>query len=30
MWRERSNLWRFLKWTGEVQRYVTPNAKPSR
>jgi hypothetical protein len=29
MWRERSNLWRFLKWTSEVQRYITPKAKTS-
>jgi len=27
MWRERSNLWRFLKWTGEIERYVHPKAK---
>src|SRR6266851_4835837 len=25
MWRERGNLWRFLKWTGEMKRYVHPN-----
>ena len=24
MWRERSNLWRFLKWTAEIERYVHP------
>jgi hypothetical protein len=28
MWRERGNLWRFLKWTGEMERYVHP--KPNR
>ena len=27
MWRERSNLWRFLKWTGEIERYVHPAQK---
>jgi hypothetical protein len=29
MWRERSELWRFLKWTGEMERYVHPGAKKS-
>ena len=29
MWRERSNLWRFLRWTGEIQRYVHPKPKSS-
>jgi hypothetical protein len=24
VWRERSNLWRFLKWTAEMERYVHP------
>jgi hypothetical protein len=27
MWRERRELWRFLKWTGEMERYVYPKAK---
>jgi hypothetical protein len=26
-WRERGNLWRFLKWTGEMERYVHPKPK---
>jgi hypothetical protein len=29
MWRERSDLWRFLKWTGEMERYVHPKPKSS-
>jgi len=29
MWRERSNLWRFLKWTAEIERYVHPGLKRS-
>ena len=24
VWRERAHLWRFLKWTAEMQRYVQP------
>ena len=24
MWRERNNLWRFLEWTGEMERHVRP------
>jgi len=28
-WRERGNLWRFLKWTSEMERYVHPKAKRS-
>jgi hypothetical protein len=28
-WRERSHLWRFLKWTSEMDRYVHPKAKSS-
>jgi hypothetical protein len=24
VWRERVHLWRFLKWTGEMDRYVHP------
>jgi hypothetical protein len=28
-WRERGHLWRFLKWTSEMERYVHPNAKSS-
>ena len=27
MWRERGDLWRFLKWTGEMERYVHPKPK---
>ena len=27
VWRERQQLWRFLKWTGEMDRYVHPKAK---
>ncbi|HTM35396.1 MAG TPA: hypothetical protein VL156_01500 [Terriglobales bacterium] len=23
-WRERKNLWRFLKWTGEMEHYARP------
>jgi hypothetical protein len=26
-WRERENLWRFLKWTGEMERYARPRGK---
>jgi hypothetical protein len=29
MWRERGDLWRFLKWTGEMEAYVHPNPKGS-
>jgi hypothetical protein len=29
MWRERSELWRFLRWTGEMERYVHPKPKSS-
>jgi hypothetical protein len=29
MWRERVELWRFLKWTGEMERYVHPKPKNS-
>lgn len=29
MWRERNNLWRFLRWTGEMERYVHPKPKNS-
>lgn len=28
VWRERNDLWRFLKWTAEMERYVHPGAKP--
>ena len=28
-WRERKNLWRFLKWTSEMDEYVRPKAKAS-
>jgi hypothetical protein len=27
LWRERHNLWRFLKWTGEMEHYARPAAK---
>jgi len=27
LWTERGSLWRFLKWTGEMDRYVHPGAK---
>jgi hypothetical protein len=27
MWRERASLWRFLKWTGEMERYAHPKPK---
>jgi hypothetical protein len=27
LWRERSSLWRFLKWTGEMERYAHPKPK---
>ena len=26
-WRERGNLWRFLKWTAEMERYAHPKPK---
>jgi hypothetical protein len=26
LWTERSSLWRFLKWTAEMDRYVHPGA----
>jgi len=26
-WTERANLWRFLKWTAEMDRRVHPKAK---
>ena len=29
MWRERHELWRFLRWTGEMERYVHPKPKSS-
>ena len=29
MWRERADLWRFLKWTAEMERYVHPKPKGS-
>src|SRR5579863_8556841 len=29
MWRERRELWQFLKWTGEMERYVHPKPKNS-
>ena len=29
VWRERSELWRFLRWTGEMERYVHPKPKSS-
>ena len=27
LWHERGNLWRFLKWTGEMEHYARPVAK---
>ena len=27
--RERKQLWRFLVWTGEMEGYARPKAKPS-
>jgi hypothetical protein len=27
--RERGNLWRFLKWTGEMEHYARPKPKAS-
>ncbi len=27
MWRERRELWQFLSWTGEMERYVHPRPK---
>ena len=29
VWRERRELWLFLKWTGEMERYVHPRPKSS-
>jgi hypothetical protein len=29
LWTERASLWRFLKWTAEMDRYVHPGAKNS-
>jgi hypothetical protein len=29
VWRERRHLWRFLQWTGEMERYVHPKPKSS-
>ena len=29
MWRERRELWLFLKWTAEMERYVHPKPKSS-
>ena len=29
MWRERNELLRFLRWTGEMDRYVHPKPKSS-
>ena len=29
LWRERSQLWRFLKWTGEMERYAHSKPKSS-
>jgi hypothetical protein len=27
VWRERHELWRFLKWTGDMERWVRPRPK---
>ena len=29
VWQERVNLWRFLKWSAEMERYARPKAKTS-
>jgi hypothetical protein len=29
VWRERGNLWRFLKWTAEMDRHAHPKPKAS-
>jgi len=29
LWRERRNLWRFLTWTGKMERWVHPKPKTS-
>jgi len=29
MWIERASLWRFLKWTVEMDRYIHPGTKKS-
>src|SRR2546427_10762473 len=29
MWRERGDLWHFLKWTGEMEGYIHPKPKRS-
>jgi hypothetical protein len=29
LWIERTSLWRFLKWTAEMDRYVHPGVKNS-
>lgn len=29
IWRERRELWGFLKWTGEMERWVNPKPKNS-
>ncbi|HEY1270368.1 MAG TPA: hypothetical protein VGF08_00200 [Terriglobales bacterium] len=29
VYRERHNLWRFLKWTGEMERHARPRLKSS-
>ena len=28
-WRERRRLWRFLRWTREMERYAQPRPKSS-
>ena len=30
LWKERTQLWRFLKWTGEMRGYVNPRTKALR
>ena len=27
LWRERGNLWRFLRWTAEMEHFVHPRQK---
>src|SRR5437764_12384327 len=29
LWRERGDLWRFLKWAAELERYMRPSTKQS-
>lgn len=29
VWRERGNLWRFLRWTAEMEHFAHPSSKGS-